>query len=312
MKVIAGTGRDPGDGYEFVSAAGDGARLSAEQRKASAPCSTAGRPTKNFNKYRAELASRDPDAHLEGVDVTFVHNIFTMHFNLALTRALHDLAAKRKMVAWIHDLTATSPDYALPNPTQPPWSLVRSGSRALTYIATSDLRSAEAKIHLKLPVAPQVIPNMVDPARIFGCTPEIRKALPALEIPWRDFVFLLPARVIMHKNVGYAIDVIEQARRVGPQSAAAYHRAEDREGQPRRRRTTASSCASRCPRALRRTSSSSAIISLRMTDEVLRNLYQVSDCLLFPSKQEGFGLPVVEAAMPCIACRRGAAGHSQL
>jgi glycosyltransferase involved in cell wall biosynthesis len=32
-------------------------------------------------------------------------------------------------------------------------------------------------------------------------------------------------------------------------------------------------------------------------DEMVRDLYLLSDCLLFPSKQEGFGLPIVEAAM---------------
>jgi glycosyltransferase involved in cell wall biosynthesis len=32
-------------------------------------------------------------------------------------------------------------------------------------------------------------------------------------------------------------------------------------------------------------------------DDTMRDLYLLSDCLLFPSKQEGFGLPVIEAAL---------------
>ena len=32
-------------------------------------------------------------------------------------------------------------------------------------------------------------------------------------------------------------------------------------------------------------------------DDTLRDLYLLSDCLLFPSRQEGFGLPVLEAAL---------------
>jgi len=31
-------------------------------------------------------------------------------------------------------------------------------------------------------------------------------------------------------------------------------------------------------------------------DDTLRDLFLLSDCLFFPSKQEGFGLPIVEAA----------------
>ena len=32
-------------------------------------------------------------------------------------------------------------------------------------------------------------------------------------------------------------------------------------------------------------------------DDTMRDLYLLSDCLLFPSRQEGFGLPVLEAAL---------------
>ena len=31
-------------------------------------------------------------------------------------------------------------------------------------------------------------------------------------------------------------------------------------------------------------------------DDTMRDLYLLSDCLFFPSRQEGFGLPVIEAA----------------
>jgi glycosyltransferase involved in cell wall biosynthesis len=34
-----------------------------------------------------------------------------------------------------------------------------------------------------------------------------------------------------------------------------------------------------------------------VTDEVMRDLYLLSDCLFFPSRSEGFGLPILEAAM---------------
>jgi glycosyltransferase involved in cell wall biosynthesis len=32
-------------------------------------------------------------------------------------------------------------------------------------------------------------------------------------------------------------------------------------------------------------------------DDTMRDLYLLADCLLFPSRQEGFGLPVLEAAL---------------
>ena len=114
------------------------------------------------------------------------------------------------MIAWTHDLTATNSDSALPNPTQPPWSLMRTSAKNVTYVATSELRAAEIKANLKPAVEPTVIPNMVDPMRLFGISPEMRASLLALEIPWRDFVFLLPARVMVRKNIDFAIEIVKK------------------------------------------------------------------------------------------------------
>jgi len=291
VKVLTGRGRDPHEGYEFVLIP----ELAPDfpLYKTVRAVLDRGQSDQNFSQYRSMLAAALETA-LADVDLTFVHNVFTMHNNLALTRALHDLAPKRKMVAWTHDLTATNSDYSLPNPAQPPWNLVRTSSRDVTYAATSDLRAEEMKTHLKLPVAPQVIPNMVDPARIFGCTPEMRKALLALEIPWRDYVFLLPARVMVRKNIDFAIEIVKKLRDQGqnplllitgakvPDSPASEHYgAFLRQSLPPQLETHVVFVSDYFP----------------VHDDTLRDLYLLADCVLFPSKQEGFGLPVLEAAM---------------
>jgi len=41
-----------------------------------------------------------------------------------------------------------------------------------------DLRVDEIKAHLKPKVEAQLVPNVVDPMRVFGLTPEIRESLP--------------------------------------------------------------------------------------------------------------------------------------
>ena len=35
----------------------------------------------------------------------------------------------------------------------------------------------------------------------------------------------------------------------------------------------------------------------KVQDDTLRDLYLLADCLLFPSKREGFGLPIIEAGL---------------
>ncbi|HEV3272203.1 MAG TPA: glycosyltransferase family 4 protein [Candidatus Methylacidiphilales bacterium] len=291
VQVLAGSGRDAGEGWKFVPMP----QLAPDfdLNKTVRAVLERGQSDQNFSQYRSMLAGV-LEAALAGVDVTFVHNIFTMHSNLACTQALHDLASRRRMIAWTHDLTATNSDFALPNPTQPPWNLMRTSSRDVTYVATSDLRAAEIKAHLKPTVEPGVIPNMVDPARLFGLTREIREVLPALEIPWRDFVFLLPARVMVRKNIDFAIEVVKKLREQGrnplllvtgakvPDSPASEH--------------YGAFLRQSLPEDLR---AHVYFISdyFAVRDATLRDLYLLSDCLLFPSRQEGFGLPVLEAAM---------------
>jgi len=291
VKVLTGAGLDTGEGCKFVlmpQLAPD-----FELNKSVRAVLERGQSDQNFAKYRSVLVEA-LEAALAGVDVTFVHNIFTMHYNLACTQALHDFAPRHKMVAWTHDLTVTNSDFTLPNPTQPPWNLMRTTSKDVTYVATSDLRAAEIRAHLKPPVEPRVIPNMVDPVRLFGLTPEMRPALAALEIPWRDFVFLLPARVMVRKNIDFAIEIVKKLREQGRNPLLLITGAK-----------VSDSPASEHYGAFLRQSLPEDLRDHVMflsdyflvQDDTLRDLYLLSDCLLFPSKQEGFGLPVLEAAV---------------
>jgi glycosyltransferase involved in cell wall biosynthesis len=290
VTVIAGAGVDTKEGSELVIVP----ELAPDfpLNKTVRAVLERGQSDQNFSQYRSLLVEK-LDPLLANADLTIVHNMFTVHHNLAATRALHDLAPKHKMVAWTHDLTATNSDAALPNPTQPPWNLMRTSAPGVTYIATSELRAAEIKANLKPAVTPEVIPNMVDPMRLFGLSPEMRASLLALEIPWRDFVFLLPAKVMVRKNIDFAIEVTKKlladgrnplllitGAKAGNNPASEHYGTFLRQSLPEDLQTH--------------------VIFLSdyflVQDDTMRDLYLLSDCLLFPSKQEGFGLPVIEAA----------------
>jgi hypothetical protein len=107
VKVLTGGGIDSGEGYEFVLM--PELTPDFELNKAVTTVLTRGQSDQSFSQYRSVLVEA-LRAQLTDVDVTFVHNCFTTHFNLALTRALLDLAPQHKMVAWTHDLTATNSD----------------------------------------------------------------------------------------------------------------------------------------------------------------------------------------------------------
>lgn len=291
VKIIAGTGLDAGEDYELVllpELAPD-YELNVSVRSVL----ERGQADKNFSQYRSVLVEA-LGAVLTGVDVTFVHNVFTMHFNLALTRALHDLAPYHRMVAWTHDMVATNSDYALPNPTQPPWNLMRTSSAEVTYVTVSDRRVDELKAHLKPPVAAQVMLNMIDPGRFFGLTPEMRESLSSLDIAEREFIFLLPARILLRKNIEFALEIVKKLCEMKRNPLLLITGAK----------------APNSPNAERygdflRHSLPAELLShvvfvsdfFVIQDDTLRDLYLLADCLLFPSKQEGFGLPIIEAGL---------------
>ncbi len=291
ISLFTGAGIDTGEPYEFVlvpELAPD-----FELNKAVRSVLERGQADQNFSQYRSLLVEVLGEL-LAGFDLTIVHNIFTVHSNLACTMALHDLAPKLKMIAWTHDLTATNLDAAMPNPTKPPWNLMRISAPGVNYVATSDVRANEIKAHLKPPIAAKVVPDMVDPVRLFAVTPEIRASILSLEIPWRDFVFLLPARVMVRKNIDFAIEVMKKiceskrnplllitGAKVADSPASEHYGAFLRQSLPKE------------------LTGHVHFLSdyFLVQDDTLRDLYLLADCLFFPSRKEGFGLPVLEAAL---------------
>jgi glycosyltransferase involved in cell wall biosynthesis len=291
VRVISGISFDPGDGYrvELIPELAPDYALNIQVQSVL----ERGQADQNFNRYRALLVQA-LKLVLAEVELTLVHNVFTMHHNLALTRALHDIAPDHRMVAWTHDLAATNSDYALPNPTQPPWNLMRTSSPHVTYVAISDLRAKEVEAQLKPSVAPQVIPNPVDPIRLFGLSPEMAVSYASLMLPERDFVFLLPAQVMPRKNIDFAIEAVKQIRVMGQNPLLLIT------GAPVPRSPSSQRYGDFLRDSLPEELEGHVIFVsdfFAVIDEILRDLYLLADCLLFPSGREGFGLPVIEAAM---------------
>ncbi len=290
--LISGQGKDPDDGYAFTTPKqlAPDYPLHLDVRK----ILDSGQADQNFNKYRAELVELLRPMFKEA-DVTIVHNIFTMHFNLPLTLALHDLSKEFRMIAWTHDLVAGGKsDYALPNPDKPPWNLMSMAAANVPYVAASDQRRNEIEAALKPVPDVSVVPNVVDLGRLFNLSLEMRESLEALALAERDFIFLLPSKLLVRKNVEFAIEIIKKLKEDG-RSPLLLITAPD-EKYNKAAQQYAKFLHDSLPSKLKR-----YVVFVNdffpVEQRMLVDLYLIADCLLFPSKSEGFGLPLIEAAL---------------
>lgn len=289
--VLAGSGQDPREGYAFaaIPELSYDFPLHEQTRKVL----ETGQYDQNFNKYRAAIVEALRPA-LAQTELTIVHNVFTMHFNLALTQALHELSKEFPMVAWTHDLTATNTDYALPNPRKMPWSLVNTAPPGVPYVAVSDARFDQIKQHVTPTPPITVIPDVIDQGRLFNLTPEMNESLEALALDERDYIFFTPSRVMVRKNIDFAIEIVRTIQSKGSNPLLLISAA------PEINSTAAAEYGKFLRFSLPETLRHHVVFvhdHFPVTDRTIHDLYSLSDCLLFPSRQEGFGLPVIEAAL---------------
>jgi glycosyltransferase involved in cell wall biosynthesis len=262
----------------------------------------AGRVPAGFAPLRARIREALAE-RLAGLSAPVVigHNVFTLHKNLALTAALADLAAlgMARFISWTHDLAWTNPLYLPVLHAGQPWDLLRTPLPGVTYVAISGERQRDmAELFGLAPEQIRRVPNGIDPLRFLSTGDEMRMLLDQLAWLDRDMVLLAPVRMTRRKNLELAIAVVAELKRCGhrplllitgppgphnPRQDYAEFLAAERE----------------------RLQVEDAVVFLSKvpwlpggpSDALMAELYRWSDALLFPSQQEGFGLPLLEAGL---------------
>ncbi len=154
-------------------------------------------------------------------DHVIVHNIFTKHFHLPLTAALHrllDSGTIRHCIAWCHDFTWTSPHSRHKVHPGYPWDLLRTYRSDVTYVVVSQERQhALAQLFQRPFTDIQVIYNGVDPEMLLGLSETGRALVLRLGLLEADLVLLMPVRVTQAKNIEYALRVSAALKQLGSQ-----------------------------------------------------------------------------------------------
>lgn len=258
-----------------------------------------GRPPPDLESLAFELESLLAEA-LAPADIVIAHNVCSLHKNLALTAALHRLCARhtlRRLLLWHHDLAWTTPRYQAELHPGYPWDLLRTDWGA-EHVAVSAARRDELATLLGIPPqAITVVPNGVDPAGLLKLEPLTVNLIHRLRLDRAAPILLLPVRITPRKNIELAVEVLAELRPTLPEAALVVT------GPPGPHNPANARYFEQLLELRSSLGLQGAVHFLAevhdgvLADAVIADLYQVADLLFLPSREEGFGIPLLEAAL---------------
>jgi glycosyltransferase involved in cell wall biosynthesis len=201
------------------------------------------------------------------------------------------------MIAWCHDLAWTNPLYLPVLHEGYPWSLLREPAPRTTYVTVSQERRREL-LGLWGDGRDQVtvVPNGIDLLALWRFSPLARHIVERFRLLDCDLVLLLPVRLTRRKNVETAIRAVRalKDRGLAVRFLVSAPPAADHPGLSNG--YLASLQELRADLGVEEEVLFLAdALGHSLELETVAELYQVTDVLLFPSTQEGFGLPILEA-----------------
>jgi glycosyltransferase involved in cell wall biosynthesis len=223
-------------------------------------------------------------------DCAIVHNLMTMPFHMAATQIVSELADEgNRVLAWTHDLAANNQDYSLPRNRV--FDMIRERQPGIEYVVISETRAQEFRA-LTGTSADAVVPNGLDLSAALGLTKEVSGLL--AKVDSREAILLYPTRVLQRKNLGLALQILAALQELDLPAwlfvtGAANGYSPDAQAHFASLKQQASELG--VTERVRWVNE-----HFFVDDAQLRSLYLVSDALLFTTRQEGFGLPILEAA----------------
>jgi glycosyltransferase involved in cell wall biosynthesis len=252
-----------------------------------------------FDDLRSRICHR-LQTTLADRDLVIVHNVLTMPFNLPLAAALLEL--RRPLVAWTHDLAWTMEQYAAYRKEKWPYLLLGRPQPDVTYVVISRQRQAQvaAAFGLSRQQVP-VVPNAIDPLDFAELGQNARRLLQRAGALEASPLVLVPIRVTPRKRLELAIGAAAELSprmpglRVVVTGPLGPHNPDNRRYADQLLQQRSRLGLERVVQFLFEQAGSDGVHPVRNTD--VAELYRISDVVLLPSDAEGFGLPVLEAAL---------------
>ncbi len=236
-----------------------------------------------------------------GLDIIIAHNVCSLNKNLALTAALYRLnnsPAFPRLILWHHDLAWTTDRYRSELHEGFPWDLLRTDWPAVTQVVVSSFRQAELADLMRIPLSRvHVIPNGVEIASFLKLEPQTVSWIKELGLLKTAPLLLLPVRITPRKNLEMALHILAQLRTYFPLACMLV--------------TGPLGAHNPANQAY-----FSGLLKIRLEldllgsayflaefgddylpDAIIADFYRLADAVLLPSKEEGFGIPLIEAAL---------------
>ena len=238
---------------------------------------------------------------LKDTRILIVHNVCSLNKNLALTAALknqNEYPGSPRLILWHHDLAWATLRYRPELHDGYPWNLLCSDWPGAVQVVVSKLRQTELAELLNIPAERiLVIPNGVNIGQFMKLENATYGWMNKLALLAAEPLLLLPVRITPRKNIELAVRVLNALREefpnakllitgpLGPHNPANLKYFE------------------RLVRLRDELDLNGAVWFLAelaaefLSDAVIADFYHLADALILPSREEGFGIPLLEAGL---------------
>jgi glycosyltransferase involved in cell wall biosynthesis len=262
-----------------------------------------GRYTHDFDQLRDEIKA-DIEDEIKDQDILIAHNVASLHKNLALTAALKELndrPAFPRLILWHHDLAWTAPRYRRELHDGYPWDLLRSPWPGARQVVVSEFRRQQlSKLTGIAQTSIRVITNGVDLNSFFKFEPLTIQLIERLNLIQADPLFLLPVRLTPRKNIELALRIMVELQNEFPEAVLLVTG-------PEGPHNPGNAAYKRKLLDLRKEwGLEDRVVFLVevsqdfIPDNVIIDFYRLADAIILPSREEGFGIPLIEAAFSSI------------